>query len=1043
MLRYLHLIISLSVCALSTAQSFKFRHFGETDGMGSRYVNTLNQDPMGRLLIGTGEGLFRYDGFRFSTYTRKDSLADNLVESSCTLSDGSILFGHSNGDLTRYFNGKLEPIRLSKFFRSRVTSITQDSHGSVWVASQNSGIIRFDSGWVPTHYESGLEDYNLYSIAHIANELWAGTDMGLIQIQPVGKSGLDIREIPGFPLTTFTHLFIENPDQILAASEDEGLFRIKGAGGSINLEPITYSGEKLDKFHIRHVRSDKSGMIWICTNNFGLISLSSGTESNYDRMIVYTEQGGQKNQSTRVSFADRENNLWIGTIGSGLIRLEDNYFSLYSADGADPSGIGSVFFANGKGLYGGTGCIYELNEEGIPVGIKFGPKDGVPNSRITSISEDDKGVLWIGTLDLGLWKKGPDQSRFSAVYLSDDFLNLKINAIITDGEILYAGTDFGAYVLKNGKPLMHLTIENGLSGNVIRCFFRDSKNRIWIGTTTSEFNYIENGGIRKHPSMISNSSFPVRTFTEDQNGEIWAGTEGIGIISVTADQFTSFNKLNGLYSDFCYSLTCAINNKIWAGHRGALSVIDLNNERIIIKSPGKSGDVYFQDNAVAMTAHGEIVFGTNFGLLRYDPSLDRLNSTPPMITIDQIIISDVEYPIDATIRLKAGEYKLEFFYSGISLSNAETVRYQYLLEGYDDRWSALTADRRSVYNHLPPGSYVFKVKAYNEDGFSSDEISTFSVTIERPFWQQWWFILMCLIMAFATIRIVIMRRERFLKENQEYLKRELAARTQEVVQQKELLEVKNKDITDSILYAKNIQTAVLPPDGQLESCFSDSFVYYQPRDIVSGDFYWIEESNETVLVACADCTGHGVPGAFMSLIGSMLMKEVVLDTTANAPNEFLSRLHERLQSIFFQPGRTESLSDGMDVSLIEINRKSGRLRIASANRPVFLMRGTEVIELKGDRNSIGGSDLRPGETFTLHEYQIERGDMIYLFSDGITDQFGGDRGKKLKRTGLREMIHHVSSLPMNEQFLHIRESFNTWRGALPQIDDVLLIGIRF
>jgi len=1043
MLRYTLYILGILLTTVVQSQSFKFRHFGETDGMGSRYVNTLNQDPMGRLLIGTGEGLYRYDGFRFSSFTRKDSLADNLIESSCNLSDGSILFGHSNGSLTRYFNGRLEPIRLESYFRSRITSIVQDNKGFVWVASQNNGIIRFDRQWNPTHFTDGLEEYNLYSLESSNDVLWIGTDMGLLSATTSANGEMNVEEIDEIPPTNVTHLFREKSGSLLVSTEDEGAFRIASRSGQRTVVPITYLGETLEQYHIKHLRSDETGAIWLSTNQDGLISLYGGREANYERLTRYAEQGVSKNQSTRISFSDRENNLWIGTIGSGLIRLEDNYFSMYGADQlADPA-IHAVFFSGKSGFAGGFGGLIELNEEGVPSSVIHDHREGLPGSRITAIHRDQDGVLWIGTSEHGLWKKESSASRFVAVYLSEDLLNQKINAIISHKDMIYVGTDFGAYALRQNQVVSHMTIENGLSGNVIRCFFLDSRERIWVGTTTSEFNFIEHGGIKRFPSLISNSSFPVRCFAEDLSGTIWAGTEGLGIMRVTSDEYAGFSKAAGLYSDFCYSLTCDKNNRLWVGQRGALSIVDLNDGRISIKSPGKTGDVHFHENAVTSTDNGEVLFGTNFGLLRYDPSLDRLNSIPPIVSLDRIIISDQDFPANQAIRLKAGDYKLEIFYSGISLVNAETVNYQFMLEGYDDKWSALTTDRRTVYNHLPPGNYVFKVKAYNEDGFAGEEVSTMPIYIARPFWQQWWFILLGLLLGFTIVRIIIIRRERFLKQNQEYLKRELAARTQEVVNQKELLEVKNKDITDSILYAKNIQTAVLPPDSMLTSCFNDSFVYYQPRDIVSGDFYWIGETENKVLVACADCTGHGVPGAFMSLIGSMLMKEVALDDRVTSPDEFLMRLHERLIQIFMQPGRTDSLSDGMDVSLIEFDRHSGMVRIASANRPVFLMHNGEFIELKGDRNAIGGSDSTQSTGFILHEFTLKPGDVLYQFSDGITDQFGGEKGKKLKRNGLRQLIESNSHLPMTEQKIRIRDYFNNWRGQLSQVDDVLLIGIRF
>ncbi len=282
------------------------------------------------------------------------------------------------------------------------------------------------------------------------------------------------------------------------------------------------------------------------------------------------------------------------------------------------------------------------------------------------------------------------------------------------------------------------------------------------------------------------------------------------------------------------------------------------------------------------------------------------------------------------------------------------------------------------------------------------------------------------------------------RENQEYLTRELDARTKEVVEQKELLEIKNKDITDSIHYARNIQTAILPHTEVLTSSFADAFVFYEPRDIVSGDFYWIEHIGSRTIIACADCTGHGVPGAFMSLIGSVLLKEIAHNPAFTGPDQILTELHKELFQLLNGKSKEFSLEDGMDITVMEYNSETNKVRFASANRPVLHCSGGVMNEIRGDRKAIGGggSEFR-NESFSLHEIQPHTGDTIYLFSDGITDQFGGTRGKKLKRSGLIDILNPVQSKSMREQLNHVRAKFSEWKGALTQLDDVILIGIRF
>jgi len=1024
-------------------QSFKFRHFSEQDGMNSQYVYTIDQDLQGRLLIGTGEGLFRFDGFQFSSFTTQDSLADNLIEQSSTLSDGSIILGHNNGDITIYRNGKLTPIRLKAYFNSRITDIAQDPSGDVWVSSQNSGIIRFDKNWNPSHFIGGLEEYHIFCLLADGNGVWIGTDMGLLRGR-VGAMGVfELHQIDEIPMTNVTDVILENANRIILSTEDAGLFTVESVGNNHSVHPLTGAGQILEGYFIRQIRKDEKGQLWVCTNSNGLIRLSDQFGYDFKRIIQFSENALKESGSVRVSFQDREENLWIGTIGKGLAKLEDDYFSTFLLDDSAEPTVFSLE-ENGPLLYTGLfGKIIVLEGETPTKRIEYSLADGLPATPIIAIHLDNAQNLWAGTTDQGLWVRLFNSKKFKKINLSEDLLNQKINAITSDKEQVIIATDYGAYIIQEGKVNMHLTIEDGLSGNVVRCLYKDSSNRIWIGTTTSEFTLIENGEINSVPSPFANSSFPVRCFTEDSKGLIWVGTEGIGVFMLSGQSTRQFTKSAGLYSDFCYSLHCDSRDRIWAGHRGAISVIDPTENKVYIKTPGATGEVYFQDNAVSQNKFGEIFFGTNVGLLRYDPRQDRINSSAPIITLDVLLISDIAYSTTEAISLEAGDYKLEFLFSGISLTRAEDVSYQFMLEGYESDWSDLSPSRRAVFNHLPPGDYTLLIKAFNSDGVGGEEFRSIPIHISRPFWQQWWFIILSALIFFAIFRIIIIRRERFLKQNQEYLKHELSERTREVVEQKELLEVKNKDITDSIIYAKNIQKAMLPSADVFGTIFPEAFVYYKPRDIVSGDFYWVEQVGSRVLIACADCTGHGVPGAFMSLIGSILMKEIAFSEKANSPEKFLSALHRGLFELLNGKGSDFSLEDGMDVSLFEYDLVTRKARMASANRPVIMYLDDEFVEVRGDRKAIGGGgNVFREEHFTMHEFQMKEGDLVYLFSDGLTDQFGGERGKKLKRSGLKTLLDDWHTHPMAEQRKMASQTLREWRGALPQLDDIILIGLK-
>jgi serine phosphatase RsbU (regulator of sigma subunit) len=258
----------------------------------------------------------------------------------------------------------------------------------------------------------------------------------------------------------------------------------------------------------------------------------------------------------------------------------------------------------------------------------------------------------------------------------------------------------------------------------------------------------------------------------------------------------------------------------------------------------------------------------------------------------------------------------------------------------------------------------------------------------------------------------------------------------------QLIEEKNNDITSSIRYAKRIQEAILPTAEQCRRLLPDSFILYQPKDIVCGDFYWIEEKDDKVLFAAVDCTGHGVPGAFMSLVGSNLLNRSVKELQITAPARILDQVNRDLTATLRQHYEDSLVRDGMDIALCAYNRDSSVLQYAGAFNPLWLVRGGEVIEIKGNKFPVGIYMGQEMQRFTQHEIPLEKGDVIYVFSDGYYDQFGGERKKKMTRRKFRELLLSIHQKPMQEQHSILIDTFNTWKGDTEQVDDVLVMGIR-
>ena len=260
--------------------------------------------------------------------------------------------------------------------------------------------------------------------------------------------------------------------------------------------------------------------------------------------------------------------------------------------------------------------------------------------------------------------------------------------------------------------------------------------------------------------------------------------------------------------------------------------------------------------------------------------------------------------------------------------------------------------------------------------------------------------------------------------------------------QKEELENHKKEITDSINYAKRIQESILPPDAYWKNMLPDSFIFYRPKDIVSGDFYWIEQKNDSVCFAAVDCTGHGVPGALMSVVGFNLLTQAVNEMNLTVPSEILKHLDYGVTKTLRQSSDGKGVKDGMDLSLCSLNLKTNVLQYAGAFNSLYYISGGKFHEIKADKFPIGVNLDGKVDEYTNHSISLQKGDCIYLFSDGYADQFGGPKGKKYKYNQLKELLHKIYLLPIDEQHQQLSRAFDTWKGDLEQVDDVVIIGVR-
>jgi len=325
-------------------------------------------------------------------------------------------------------------------------------------------------------------------------------------------------------------------------------------------------------------------------------------------------------------------------------------------------------------------------------------------------------------------------------------------------------------------------------------------------------------------------------------------------------------------------------------------------------------------------------------------------------------------------------------------------------------------------------------------------VATYRFTILSPWYRTMWayslYALAFILIIYGSINLSN-RRIRKQKEHLEEVVRERTAEVlrqkTEIEKQKEIVEEKNRDIMDSIRYAKRLQDAILPTREYISDCLREAFVFYRPKDIVSGDFYFVRKVANRIYFAVVDCTGHGVPGAFVSVVGNNGLNRALKEYDLKHPADILDKLSELVEESFRQEGYS-GVRDGMDVALCCLHLDTLKLEFAGANNPLYIISDEELTEIKGNKQPVGLFEDRV--PFTNHEVQLMENDVIVLFSDGYADQFGGEQGKKYKYTRFKLLLTGLSGESVNSMEQMLAKEFDSWSEGHEQIDDVCVFGVR-
>ena len=1023
--RLLFLIILLISYLFGNAQYYQFKGYGLESGLTDPFIYSITQDARGYLIVGTGEGLGVFDGVSFEMKYIADNLAEDFVSHLYKGKTGIVWIGHKEGGVSFLHGDEISQYDVDFEINSLITGIAEDEKGMIWFSSQHGGVFHID-------IKSGvqrifLDQFDGKTVNDIAisddNDLFIATSNG-VEHYYLSDSQDEL---------FFSKRYLENQNiQSLESVGREGIAIGTNQNGVFILKKGEAIPARLDlpeDILVKNLCTDDENNLYVSTFNLGIYKVGQGGS------VHYSEQNGLATPNIQTTFIDREGTMWVGSYGNGIYKHSREVFTYYLLSSDIP--VQDILVAEKEMFIATKNKIIRVNND------DFNNVDTIVvanSSNITCLYLDKKEHLWIGTSSKGLFVCDLATGDVNKWSLTSDYLASTINDISGDGNQVWVGTYNGLYEIGELNALIHYDISSGLSHNRVNCLYFDEEDKtLYIGTESTALSMLKGGHLSSKRYSESFSLLNIFHIDKLSDGGIYLASQGDGVFRFLNGKFEQFSTNEGLASNFCYGIVEDSRKMLWVTHNGYLSRIDIETTDIKVFEREDGANKAYLKSAIARQEN-DIWYGSQDGLLKYNGSNDVVNLVTPVIGITEITVNGDPIDLVDEISLSAGTYDFNVILRGLSLKHPKDVQFSYILENYDNDWSEISPIPEIKFNKLADGEYFLKVKAYNDDLQGSDELIVLKIVIAKPYWKRWWFWLSIFLFLVISIYWYVKFRERRYKIRQEELEKELAIRSKEVLFQKEKLESTNKDITDSINYAKRIQDAVLPDESEFKHLFPRSFVSYRPRDIVSGDFYWVNKRGDEIMLVCGDCTGHGVPGAFLSIIGQQLLREIFDIKNITQPNEIITQLDKSIGYMMNKEQEDFETKDGMDVVVCSFNFREGRLRWASAVRPLIMYRNGKRSFYRGNRRSVGGE--HSDKSYDLHELDIEKGDVFYLFSDGYPDQFGGPEKKKLKITGLFDILEEVNGLGIDEQEDIINCRIIKWQAQYPQTDDILFMAVQ-
>ncbi|WP_338815619.1 SpoIIE family protein phosphatase (plasmid) [Bernardetia sp. Wsw4-3y2] len=794
---------------------------------------------------------------------------------------------------------------------------------------------------------------------------------------------------------------------------------------------------------------DFYGTVWVAAHGEGLIRLPK------DRFTNFTPQEGLEGNVIFSVLSDKQNRVWVGSYRSGITLIEEDKIDKVSTvlEANSKYGRISAFWNYQDTMYAASAVgILKITENKYTktfavqnVNRRFGLDEETYIRNLVKIDN----ILWICMQTTGLVGYDLVTKKVKYRFTKEITDANSVMDIAKDSKGNYWLATFNGLIKWDGKGtsethFKRYSKKEGLGDNLLLQLHIDARDVVWIVAYTGGLNRFDGEKFQIYQTAQGLSSNLVYSIlpVKDKLNEFWIGTQrGLNKLYLKPNgeiiNIEKYTKEDGLFAEETNGKAIHedLKGNIWLGHIKGISRCNFSDEKKYIAPH------------TFITELNLFLEQTNWKdstYIKQYKSLSAWNHLPQ------------------NLELEAEQNKVNFSFYTANLSSPQDIEYQWQLVGSDKEWLAPTQKTEANYSNLSAGKYIFEVRSRVGKDEQWGEISSFAFQIHPHWWQtlgvKIGVVFLIFGLSFWTVRfytaslkrsktelenIVNKRTIEVVKQKDEILEKnnELETQQQKLEEAYTNIQEKNNNITASITYAKRIQDAMMPSEEDVCKYFSDCFVFYKPRDIVSGDFYWVTERENKIIIAAVDCTGHGVPGAFMSVIGNNLLYETVKIQGITSPAKILDTLNESVRR-YLNQNRNRN-RDGMDMSICSIDKNTKTLTFAGAKNPLLHIYDNQIVRIRGDRYPIGGFNIKQ-EPFKEHIIEIKEDSIFYMYSDGFQDQFGGPQGTKYMSKRFQNFLKDISTLPAKQQKRELKKELREWQfdGHEKQIDDILVIGFK-